>query len=133
MTEETVEMVECALTGMSIDSNRAMEYTLPGTEKTVYVDAQAVLTLALKPPVSDAIIEKIALNDKAFEKTVKVRELAIAKNQGIQEGASYAVSKLKEAADKQGKSIDDIIKDAFPAPKEEVSEVEAPKEANAAH
>lgn len=122
---QALEMVECALSGLSIEKTKAIEYPINGNENNLgYVEPNAALSIALTPPLLDVIIEKIALNKEAFELARRYREVAIARNEGVQEGANALVKQLKETAAIEGKEefINEMLSKAFPAPKQEVKE-----------
>lgn len=141
MSETAVEMVECTLSGASIEKEKAIEYTIKETGEVRYVEPQTVAPVALKTletPFANILLEQIALNDEAFRETIKLRQIAIAKSQGIQEGANTVLKKIKEVAEKQGVDIDTVFSEAFPAPEtaakeEEEEEVSKETPATVAH
>ena len=126
MTEQTeaVEMVECALSGTSIEADKAIQFTVKATNETKYIEAQTALLLALETPLLGVILEKVALNDEAFKEVTRIRQVAVAKNQGVQEGANAVIKKLKEAAVEGGVDLDELISKAFSNPEAASEKVE---------
>ena len=131
MTEDAVEMVECALSGISLEKDKAIEYTINETGDVRYIDPSSFLDIATESKMANLVLQKIALTDKLFEKTISIREVAIAKNQGIQEGATAAIKRLKEVADVKGLDLEEVIKEAFAAPEDEGEGVPGEQEVEA--
>ena len=118
MTEEAVEMVTCQISGLEVEANKAIEYTVKDSDDDVlyYVSAEAILAMVENTPLKQVILEKVALSEPLFTEVVSIRKQAIAKQQGVQEGATEAVKAVQAAAEELGVDLGDVLTKAFPAP-----------------
>lgn len=131
MTEKTQSMVQCVLTGEMVEENKAISFSQKEGEDEQYVSGLAVLQLVEGSALMSTIMERLALNDAAFAEIASIRKQAIAKQQGIQEGANKAVEAVQKAASELGletETVQNLLSTAFPQPEAQPSVEETPSQ-----